>query len=121
MKLNSRLSLIFWSSGRTAWLLVLVTAAVMFWAPVAKACVICVPYPKTTHADLLVAGETVVAARENPDKPFSYRVVETLKRTRDAADIDLFLNSTARRKLSLNTQDVVVLARTRPGAESGTP
>ena len=34
----------------------------------ALACVICLPYPKATHADALMASEVVVLAREDPDR-----------------------------------------------------
>ena len=98
-------------------LLVWFAFATTLWVSVAEACVICVPYPETTHADYFIDSEVVVAARENPDKPFSYRVVDVLKGESDKTDIDLFLNTSARRKLALNSKHVVILVRANSNAE----
>ena len=98
-------------------LLVWLTFATMLWVSVAQACVICVPYPETTHADHLIDSEVVVAARENPDKPFSFRVVDVLKGELDNTDINLFLNTSARRKLAVNAKHVVILVRADSDAE----
>ena len=39
-------------------------------APVVNACMICVPYPKTTFADVLNEKASVVFAREKTDEPY---------------------------------------------------
>lgn len=83
-----------------------------------QACQICVPFPETTSTDILLAGEAVVLAREDPDRPFHYRAVEVLKGTLDETKIDLFLNSSTRRQLSIFPERSVVLVRTADGEEA---
>jgi hypothetical protein len=61
--------------------------------------------------DQLLSADVVVLARENPDKPFSYAIVEVLKGDLDEPDIDLFLDSTLRRRLHTNPERSVVLVR----------
>jgi hypothetical protein len=102
---------------RAAWLVAWMTGVTMLWTSAVEACVVCVPYPKTTHADLLINSEAVVTARENPAKPYSFRTVEILRGTIDDAAIDVFLDSLTRRKLNLNAQHVVVLVRANAKAE----
>ena len=102
---------------RGAWLAAWMTGVMMLVPSAVEACVICVPYPKTTHADLLINSETVVTARENPDKPYTFRTVEILRGAIDDPAIDVLLDSATRRKLNLNTQHVVVLARKNGKAE----
>lgn len=70
-------------------------------APSAFACQICVPIPTQSAADQMIAAETVVLARENPDKPFSLLATETLKGNLTNPAIDLFLDTQSRRLLSL--------------------
>jgi hypothetical protein len=67
--------------------------------------------PQTTAADLLIESDVVVFAREDPGKPFSYQAVEVLKGALDSTAIDLFVNSSTRRRLEVNKTLVVVLAR----------
>ena len=69
-------------------------------APFTWACQVCLPFPEKSVADRLLAAETVVFARENPEKPFSLRVVDVLKGKPASRDIDLFVNSGTRRILS---------------------
>ena len=83
----------------------------MMGASAALACVICIPYPKATHADALLASETVVLAREDPAKPYSLAVIEVLKGSVDEESTGIFLPSQTRRKLTLNPTDGVVLVR----------
>ena len=90
---------------------VLAAVITMMISAAAEACLICVPFPKTTHADKLIESETVVMARENMDKPFFLRVVDVLKGAVDSPEIDSFINSITRRKLKLNPNDVIVLGR----------
>ncbi|MBZ2168636.1 hypothetical protein [Marinobacter sp. F4216] len=74
-----------------------------------EACMVCIPYPEETATDRLLHAEVVVFARENPDKPFSYSVVEVLKDDVEAPPIDLFLPSTTRKRLALRPGDSVAL------------
>ena len=69
--------------------------------------------PQTTAADLLIESDVVVFAREDPDKPFSYQAVDVIKGDLDSTAIDLFVNSSTRRRLEVNETLVVVLARDR--------
>lgn len=91
-----------------AGLLAILAAA---WASPAQACVICIPYPTTTHADLLMESEVVVIAREDPDKSFSYAPVVFLKGKADTRPVDLLLDSLTRQRLSHSPDDGVVLYR----------
>jgi hypothetical protein len=84
--------------------------AVLFPTAV-EACMICVPYPKTTLADTLIKSESIVMARENSEKAYVFNVIEVLKGATDAHDIEAFVNSAARRNLKQNPEDVVVLVR----------
>lgn len=77
----------------------------------ADACMVCLPMPRTTAADRLIESDVVAFARENPDQPFSYWAVEVLKGELDSPKIDLFVNSTTRRRLNANEDLVVVLVR----------
>ena len=92
-------------------LFILVSVAVV------DACVICVPYPKTTLADTLIRSDTIVMARERADKPFSLYVVEVLKGAAGMSGFDAFIHSTARRRLKQNADDVAVYGR--ENAEAG--
>jgi hypothetical protein len=74
----------------------------------ANACVICIPYPTKTAADYLVESETVVLAREDLDKAWSYTPIETLKGETNVPPIDNFLNSATRRMLAAHPQRGVV-------------
>jgi len=76
----------------------------------AEACMVCIPFPKNTAADYLLSADVVVLARENPEKPFSFVAVEVLKGKLDTPKIDLFVDSTTRRRLAMNPQRSVVLA-----------
>jgi hypothetical protein len=69
--------------------------------------------PQTTAADLLIESDVVVFAREDPDKPFSYQAVDVIKGDLDSTAIDLFVDSSTRRRLEVNETLVVVLARDR--------
>ena len=74
-------------------------------------CQICVPFPKTTLADRLLEKDAVVMAREDPNRPFHYTTVETLKGDPGSAPIDAFLNSHARRLLAMDSNRTMVLGR----------
>ena len=76
-----------------------------------KACVICVPYPQTTLADVLIESDKVIMARESERKPYSFYTVAVLKGTDNAHGIDAFINSSARRMLKQNPDGAVVFRR----------
>ena len=88
----------------------LALALVAFAMGRAEACMVCIPFPLTTGADHLADAETVVLARENPGKPFTFIAVEILKGALEEPGIDLFLNSATRRRLAQNPDRSVVLA-----------
>lgn len=79
-------------------------------API-EACTICTPFPKKSAADFLIESQTVVFARHDPQNPFSYKMVETLKGKPKSACIGLFVDSATRRILRANHDYVVVLYR----------
>ena len=80
-----------------------------FLTSLRAACPLCFPIPVKTATDYLLESETVVFARENPDKPFSYKVTRVLKGQTESTVIDQFLNSSVRRTLNSDPQLVVVL------------
>lgn len=81
------------------------------WAFEVQACVVCIPYPTTTHTDLLLKSDTVVLARENPAEPYSFAIVRVLKGMATDRPIKLLLGSKTRRSLSLHPEHGVVLYR----------
>lgn len=98
--------------SRTISVLVLATlCALVLGASETRACVICFPYPKLTHADTLLASKVVVLAREDPARPFTLAVVEVLKGSVDHGSTGVFLPSVDRRRLALNPADGVVLVQ----------
>jgi len=78
------------------------------------ACPICVPYPTTTLADVLIESESIVMVREDNERPYVFTPVEVLKGTTEGHEIDAFLDSTSRRRLKQNPDDVAVLVRSAP-------
>ena len=56
-----------------------VASLVMFCTAEAAACPICIPYPKTTLADLFIESESVVMVREDGERPYVFLPVEILK------------------------------------------
>lgn len=81
----------------------------------ADACTICIGLPQESDADHLVESHTVVLARENPDRPFSFAPVEVLKGNFDGRDIDLLVDSVTRRLLAADPRRKVVLVQRNPG------
>ena len=79
----------------------------------ALACVVCIPYPKETHADAIIANDVVVLARENPDKPFTLAIVEVLKGSTVDFATQIFLPSQIRMKLQRNPTHSIVLVQRR--------
>lgn len=92
-------------------LLLFFTFAILGFSTLAYACVICVPYPTKTTADYLVESETVILARENPVKPWSFISVETLKGEAGIYLVDNFLNSRTRKLLEVYPERGVILVR----------
>jgi hypothetical protein len=79
------------------------------------ACMICIPYPEKSAADVLLDSATVILAREHPQQPFSYAPVEVLKGQADGAEIDLLLDSGTRQILAVHPERAVVLVQKRAG------
>jgi hypothetical protein len=90
-------------------------AAFLVAAPSARACVLCLPYPKETTADIVVKSDIVVFARENSARPFTYMPVETLKGRYDGATVPLLVDSTTAQQLKSDPALTVVLAQDRAG------
>jgi hypothetical protein len=91
-------------------------SAIALWlllavAPPSLACIVCIPFPEGTAIDELLKADIIVFARENPDKPFSYIAIETLQGELENPAIDLFVNSRARRRLSIEPELTMVLVR----------
>ena len=70
---------------------------------------VCIPFPEKTITDQLLHADVVVLARENPEKPFSYIAKKVLKGNLANTAIDLFVNSSIRRRLALYPDQSVVL------------
>jgi hypothetical protein len=81
----------------------------------ANACQVCIPMPVKTLADRLLEADALVLAREDPQRPFHYAMVEVLKGDPGAAPIDAFLPSVDRRVLAQFPQRHMLLARAKPG------
>ena len=101
-------------SIQTGWLTLIVVYFSMLSPTALKASIICIPYPQTTLADTLIESDTVIMARENVDKPYSFYVVEVLKGTNQTDEFNEFINSSARRKLKNNPNDTVVFKKKTP-------
>ena len=85
----------------------------------AGACQICIPFPQKSTADFLIGADAVVLAREDPARPFHLAAVKVLKGEPGTSSIDLFLDSSSRRMLSLNPdRSVVVVRRIENGEEA---
>ena len=114
-----------WAKRATPSLAAVVVSCLAMFGGRAEACTVCIPFPQSTVADYLLSAEVVVLAQENPKQPFSYVAVEVLKGDLDTPEIDLFLNSTTRRRLMRNPNRSVVLAlgggRSQRGSTYRTP
>ena len=82
----------------------------------ANACQVCIPVPQSTVADQIIAAETVVLARNSQQNPFGYRAFRTLKGALAEPEIDLFVDSSARRWLASSADRAVLLVRPKSGA-----
>ena len=85
------------------------------YGQVVSACMICVPYPRTTLADVLNESESVVFAREKIGKPYFFYAVEVLKEAIDGDEFKAYIYSADRRMLSNNLKDVAVFAKKDSG------
>jgi len=72
---------------------------------------ICVPFPKVTHADLLLENESVILAREKAGEPYAFYSVEVLQGRLGPQDIEVFIPSNTLRRLRTSSEDAVVLMR----------
>jgi hypothetical protein len=88
-----------------------VASLVALCATEVAACPICVPYPKTTLADVFIESESIVLVREDNERPYVFRPLRVLKGTVDGPDIDAFIDSASRRRLKQNPDDFAVLVR----------
>ena len=84
-------------------------------ASAVNACMICIPYPKTTLADVLNERESVILAREKIGKPYFFRTVEVLKGENAGDDFKASIYSIDRRMLSKNLKDVAVFGKKDSG------
>ena len=88
---------------------------------------IVVPYPTRTIADRLLDANTIVLAKEDTEKPFTYEAHTAVKGSlTDAKEIKLFMNSVNRRLLNLFPERNCVLIRIDDGEKQvwetvGTP
>jgi hypothetical protein len=82
----------------------------------ADACQVCIPMPVKTLADRLLEADTLVLAREDPERPFHFVTVEVLKGDPGNTPIDAFLPSMDRRILARYPQRHMLLARAKPGS-----
>ena len=80
-----------------------------------NACVICVPYPKITFADVLNQNESVIFARENIGEPYFFSALEVLKGAIDGDGFKAYIYSADRRRLSNNLKDVAVFGKKDSG------
>ena len=86
-------------TGRLRVALLLGAVPAFLPAPV-LACLVCITLPERTIADRVIEAETVVLAREDPARPFSYAPVEPLKGDVSADPIPFLVDSTMRRRLA---------------------
>jgi hypothetical protein len=84
-----------------------------------EACQICIPLPQKSAADFLLESDVVVLAREDPERPFYFARVAVLKGSPGEGKIDLFLDTSARRHLTLHPEHSILLVKggdaTNPG------
>ena len=81
------------------------------FAATALAHPILVPVPTQTMADRLLQSESLLLAREDPQRPFHYAAVGMLKGELESPSIDLFMPSQVRRRLASDPEMTVLLRR----------
>jgi hypothetical protein len=79
----------------------------------AMACAICITLPEKTVADRILESETLVLAREDPLRPFTFAPIAVLKGSADGAPIPFLVDSATRRRLSDVFEDAVIFVRSR--------
>ena len=77
----------------------------------ARACQVCLPFPKSSIADHLIEAESVVLAREDPKRPYHYEAIQVLKGSAPDTPLELFLDSGSRRVLKAYPDRSVLLAK----------
>lgn len=85
------------------------------------ACPVCIDLPEKTLADRLLEAETVVVAREDPDRPFRFLPIRTLVGATEGRDIPFLLDSATRRRLESAPDDGVLMMRSHGGDWSRGP
>lgn len=84
----------------------------------AAACLVCVPFPTRTPADLVLDAAAVGLAREDPERPFRLSVTEVAKGPTEATGpTGVYLPAADRRRLAERPETAVVLLRATPEAE----
>jgi hypothetical protein len=86
-----------------------VASLVVLSVPAVEACMICVPFPKATLADMLVESESIVTVREDDARPYIFTPIDVLKGDFAGDEIEAFVDSASRRKLKQNPEDVALL------------
>jgi hypothetical protein len=94
-----------------SFLLLRAAVVLLFSGGVSLACQLCIPFPQKSAADHLIQSELVVLAREDPERPFHFVTVEVLKGSPGPEKIDLFLDTTTRRQLSMHPGHSVLLVK----------
>ncbi|MFD0981538.1 hypothetical protein [Tropicimonas aquimaris] len=77
----------------------------------APACAFHTYLPERTVVDMLLETENVILARPDPENPFRFTAVAALEGTLEQAALPTLVDSTTRRKMSANPDDVVLFAR----------
>lgn len=86
-----------------------VLVVLLFLASALYACQICLPYPRESFLDRINVSESVVLARENPEKAYHLSAVEVLRGS--AEGMDLYLPSATRRMLEVYPDRAIVCGR----------
>lgn len=67
-------------------------------------CQICLPMPTESLADRIIDSDHLLLAREHPSKAYQIESIHTLKgNPSEVSEIDIFLDSSTRRKLTLDS------------------
>lgn len=89
-------------------------ACVLLWAAGtvgAPAHPILVPQPTKTLADKVLLSDSLVLAREDPQRPFHLAAVHAIKGDIEDASFDIFMPSMMRNKLALDPELTVLIGR----------
>jgi len=89
-----------------------VVAAILSTASMtARACTLCIGFPKQSVADYVIQSDCVALARPSPNDLFAFAPVEILKGVYRGETIDLFVDSVKRREFAANADSHVALVR----------